>query len=341
MVNLLLINKTKDEEKHGGPYKWAKELAGSLQNNKEVNFDSVNLNWKSLFNGDFPKATKKVKKSDIVHVYVSNLGIVFLSAYAKLRGKKLVYTCHGNFYEEWKGKSPWLFVKYYSLAKFADYLTFPSNYIGDIISKKMNKQSNVIYLACSLVKSKTETKKHVKTKNRKYIFLEVTSFDYEKKAKGVSYLTRAFKKFNRIYPNSELLIIGSGDLLETYKEKYGGSNIEFLGKMPRKKVQEYMQGSNCFIHISGLDTLGLTVIEAAKLGKPIIASNIGGIPEISKDVHLTKNNTASILDNMLEVYETNKKETDYRHIGKFEEGCSAQKFIGFYKNILKKPLTTK
>lgn len=340
MTDVLLVNKTKDEEKLGGPYKWSKELSNSLQNNKQIGFDSVSVNWKSLFNGSIFQAYKKVKKSDIVHVYVSNLGIIFLAAYAKLKGKKLVYTCHGNFYEEWKGKTPWLFVKYYLIAKFADYLTFPSKYIENIITKKMHKEGSVIYLACSLEKPKTKIKKHIKTKNKKYIFLEVTSFSYEKKAKGAAYLTRAFKKFNKIYPNSELLIIGGGEHLEKFKEKHGTEDIKFLGEMSRKKVQEYMQGCNCFIHISGLDTLGLTVIEAAKLNKPIIASDIGGIPEISKDVRLTKNNTSEILDKMLEVYEVNKKKTDYSQIKKFEEGESAEKFVCFYKGIVDKPLTT-
>jgi glycosyltransferase involved in cell wall biosynthesis len=326
---ILLLSKTEEEEKLGGPYKWAKDLLESFEG-KKLEIKNFKTNYKLLFNGNLFKGIKRIEKSDIIHVYVSNLGIVLLAFYAKLRKKKIIYTCHGNFFEEWKKtKNYWLFLKYYLLAKIADYFTFPSEYIQKIIVKRMDKPSEVLYCSSCLEEEKKNKKRYTK-----YTFLQVTSFDYYKKGGGVLPLTRAFKKFNRVYPDSRLIIIGSGKHFEEIKKKAEGKNILFLGKQPKRKVAHYMQTCDCFIHITGLDNLPLTIIEATSFNKPVIASNKFGIPEISKDIYLTKNTTKDILEKMFEVYEFGERKREYRNIGKFHKSRTANQYLNLYCKLL-------
>ena len=103
-MKIVLLSKTEDEEKSGGPYKWAKNLEEGMKD-QQIDFSVFRSNWKSLFNGKIFKGFSKIHENEIVHTYVSNIGILLLTLYAKLIGKKIIYTCRGNFFEEWKGKS--------------------------------------------------------------------------------------------------------------------------------------------------------------------------------------------------------------------------------------------
>jgi glycosyltransferase involved in cell wall biosynthesis len=330
---VLFLNKTLDEEKAGGPYKWAKELEESLKE-RGYPIETFRSNWKFLINGKTFKGLKKVNQTDIIQVYVSNLGILLLTLFGKIMKKEVIYSCRGNFFEEWKKtKNYWLFTKYYLLAKMSNRITFPSEYMQKIISKKFpNKPTEVLYTPVEKKKVKKETKK---IKCKEYIFLQVTSFDYYKKGEGTIILSKAFKKFNRIYKNSRLIIIGGGKHFEEIKDKAKGKNIIFLGKQKRNKVNWHMKNCNCFIHITGLDNLPISILEAMSFHKPIIASNKFGIPEISKDIYLTKNSVKEILEKMLKVYESKEKERAYKDIQKFGKENAVNQFIKYYKKTFK------
>ena len=56
--------------------------------------------------------------------------------------------------------------------------------------------------------------------------------------------------------------------------------IEVTGQVPHKKVVEYMKNANFVILPSWNEGLGIVLLEAMACSLPVIASKIGGIPEI-------------------------------------------------------------
>ena len=100
------------------------------------------------------------------------------------------------------------------------------------------------------------------------------------KEKGIEYLLEAMSRL----PETKLHIAGRGPYEKSLKElalKLNLNNVEFLGfKTGMELENEYkyciagILPSNCF------ETFGLTIAEAFAYGKPSIASNIGGIPEV-------------------------------------------------------------
>jgi glycosyltransferase involved in cell wall biosynthesis len=60
-------------------------------------------------------------------------------------------------------------------------------------------------------------------------------------------------------------------------------NLHLVGKLSGDEVKSLLNSCDVFAHPSSLDALPRTVKEASLLEKPIVASNIGGIPEIVKD----------------------------------------------------------
>ena len=61
-------------------------------------------------------------------------------------------------------------------------------------------------------------------------------------------------------------------------------NFHWLGNLEYpNKVREFLTEIDVFAMFSGMDTLGFSVIEASLMRKPVIASNVGGIPETLQD----------------------------------------------------------
>ncbi|MFH0702000.1 MAG: glycosyltransferase family 4 protein [bacterium] len=98
--------------------------------------------------------------------------------------------------------------------------------------------------------------------------------------KGVNYLLEAMKKL----PDIELHIAGIGDEEKNLKkqaEKLNLSNVKFLGfKLGKELEQEYRNCIATILPCNWFEAFGLTIIESFAYGKPVIASDVGGIPEI-------------------------------------------------------------
>jgi len=61
-------------------------------------------------------------------------------------------------------------------------------------------------------------------------------------------------------------------------------NFEWLGALEYpNKVREYLSEIDIYALISGLDMSPLTLLEAQLMKKPVIATNVGGIPELMID----------------------------------------------------------
>jgi glycosyltransferase involved in cell wall biosynthesis len=65
-------------------------------------------------------------------------------------------------------------------------------------------------------------------------------------------------------------------------EKY--ENFHWLGSLEYPdKVREFLTEIDVYALISGIDMSPLTLQEAQLMEKPVIATNVGGIPELMKD----------------------------------------------------------
>lgn len=103
--------------------------------------------------------------------------------------------------------------------------------------------------------------------------------------KGQIYLLRACKAVAEAFPDFVLLIAGEGEELGSLEEEAGnlgiGGNIKFLGF--REDVPSLLEAMDVFVLPSLSEGLPLSVLEAFALQKPVVATNVGGIPEIVQD----------------------------------------------------------
>lgn len=107
--------------------------------------------------------------------------------------------------------------------------------------------------------------------------------------KGIPYLLQALAQLKQKRQDFILDVVGDGPDREEYeklaKELKLNNVVKFHGLKTKLEIAEFMRNSNFFVLPSLWETLSCVLIEAMASGLPIIASNVGGIPEIlNKDI---------------------------------------------------------
>jgi glycosyltransferase involved in cell wall biosynthesis len=111
--------------------------------------------------------------------------------------------------------------------------------------------------------------------------------------KGIDILFQAMEQVLAVNDTIRFTIIGndtivSDDGVMTYKERFlqsrcwqrWSSNIVFLGLADNETLRAAYQACDIFVAPSRFESFGLVFLEAMEFGKPVIGSDVGGIPEI-------------------------------------------------------------
>ena len=113
-------------------------------------------------------------------------------------------------------------------------------------------------------------------------------------------------------PQVHLSIAGDGSDLENLRERvtrYGLENhVEFLGAVSPERVRRLMDASNIILMPSRFEGFPLVALEAAQVGRPIVASDVDGLAEAvvngetgvlvqREDPHSLANAVISLLEN--------------------------------------------
>lgn len=102
------------------------------------------------------------------------------------------------------------------------------------------------------------------------------------KVKNHKTLIRAFARFAEKKESIRLQLLGEGELLDEmkdYAEKLKvADKVEFLGL--QSNVYPYLNKADVFCLPSEYEGVPMTLIEAMGTGLPIVASNVGGIPDM-------------------------------------------------------------
>jgi Glycosyltransferase len=109
--------------------------------------------------------------------------------------------------------------------------------------------------------------------------------------KGLMELIRAFQSITRWVPEMHLAIVGNvvfeherpyfNSLIKLAKSSLGSENIHFTGSV--SIVQAVYQAADLLVLNSRQEPFGLVLVEAMSCGTPVLATRVGGIPEIVTD----------------------------------------------------------
>jgi glycosyltransferase involved in cell wall biosynthesis len=113
------------------------------------------------------------------------------------------------------------------------------------------------------------------------VIIAVTSGRFVEQ-KGHRYLLDAIPTVINRFPSIRFLWLGSGPLEVSLRERAGHLGVSeyvlFAGMCDM--VDRYLAASDLMIHPSVEEPFGIAILEGMRAGLPIIASDVGGIPEV-------------------------------------------------------------
>ncbi len=106
-------------------------------------------------------------------------------------------------------------------------------------------------------------------------------------SKGQDVLVRAIAEVKTEFPDVSVRFLGSGPMLEVCRklawELDVGEKCHFLGEVSHHEVLRNMASAMATVVPSRSEAFGLVNIESMAVGTPVVASSVGGIPDILTD----------------------------------------------------------
>lgn len=278
------------------------------------------------------KRVFKEAQADIVHTH-RNCAEYAIPAAIQAGVKHRVHTVH-NIAEKENGKPARILNKFF----FKHCHLIPvalSELIRDSIVMEygINKDKiPVIYNGIDLSKCVPKTDYAV---YGNFKILHIGRFSEQKNHIG---LLKAFHVFHDKHPDSELWLVGDGEKkaeIEGYvKENKLDTAVKFFGL--QSNVYGYLHDADIFTLPSNYEGIPMTLIEAMGTGLPIVATAVGGVPDMLNDemAMLCANSTKDISKSFA-VYYINalKREEFGKKVLGHSETFSSKKMVERYVDV--------
>ena len=114
----------------------------------------------------------------------------------------------------------------------------------------------------------------------KTVIGHIGALDHSHKGQGT--IIEAAQRAADLYPELHFVLVGDGRDEAKFRQASAGlANIEFAGHVT--EVDDYLSAFDVFVFPSLHEGLGSTLLDAMSFGLPIVATRVGGIPDIVED----------------------------------------------------------
>jgi len=159
--------------------------------------------------------------------------------------------------------------------------------------------------------------------------------------KGQSFLIEAARELEQSNPNIHFILLGRGEDEEKFKAQAKGlQNITFEGFVDN--VNDYISCFDLFVFPSRHEGLGSILFDVMQLNVPIIATKVGGIPDIIEDglngLLIPPKETSSITHAILDLYHSPEIAHTFiqnakNNITRYSPHKMAQQYTNLYQTI--------
>jgi glycosyltransferase involved in cell wall biosynthesis len=218
-------------------------------------------------------------KPNVVNVHFPLHQIRYVSLLKKIFTFKLVVSFHGHDVLQWEEKEKTnLFKNQLNMIKMASDVSACSNYLARKVEDIYSLEDHVVKTVYNGVDLEVFKKKSKTSYDGLFIF----TFGRLEFHKGFDLLIEAFAKLEK--KNLKLLIAGNGLELESLSKQVSELKLEerivFLGRINQDEIASYASKALLNVIPSRREPFGIVVLEALAAKKILVATNVGGIPEI-------------------------------------------------------------
>lgn len=233
------------------------------------------------------------ERPDIVHTHTSKAGFLGRFASFLARVPIIIHTPHGHVFHSYFGPT---LTKIFVIAEkilslITDkIITLTNRERDEHIERRIAPLNKFITIHSGVdldrfMNLNIDIKKKKKELNIPQDFYVIGTVGRLVPIKGHKYLVSAAEMIIKEFPKTVFVIVGDGFLkpiLERHAEALGiRKNIVFTGW--RKDVPEILYLFDVLVFPSLNEGMGRVMIEGMSLGKPIVASNVGGIRDLIED----------------------------------------------------------
>ena len=230
---------------------------------------------------------------DIVHCHTSKGGFIGRLAARLAKVRVIIYSPHGDIFEGYFGKIKtrfFIWLERFS-ARFTDkIITLTKSGIEPYIKAGIGQKSQFDYIYNGVDVERLRKRKVDRIQKRQEIgvendcFLVVTAGRLVP-VKGHTYLITALAQVITAIPNIRLVFLGDGELRGELlgQVKTLGLEKQVLFPGMRSDVPEIISCSDLFVLPSVNEGFGVVLLEAMAMRCPIVATNVGGVPEVVLD----------------------------------------------------------
>ncbi len=237
----------------------------------------------------------KKEQPSIVHLNSSKASLIstvakkFLQPTTYNLKPKLIYTAHGWVFNEplpWWRKKLYVFMERVA-GKIHDRIITLSQYdYAAALKNKICDQEKLAIIPHGINPISFLSRDEARAKlNSKFSILNsplwIITIANLYKTKGIEYLIDAAAVLKKEGVEPSFIIIGSGperENLELRIKNYGLQNFYLIGSLP--DAARYLKAFDLFVLPSVKEGLPYALLEAIQAGVPIIATNVGAIPEM-------------------------------------------------------------
>lgn len=224
---------------------------------------------------------------DVVQVHMADMPMAPAFLLSKIAHKPYIVTCHGSDIKVIRKN---VFMKFLQeiMLKNASKVVSISREIKDILVNEYALPSHSIKMITNGYDEEWVKRHLVKTSNGDSRGnLSLVFVGSLRKVKDPLNLVEVFKIVSERVKNVNLQIVGEGPLRQAVErkiEKYGlQDRVTLHGEVTHQRALEILASAAIYVMTSVEEGLPTSLIEALALGKPVVATSVGGVPEIVSD----------------------------------------------------------
>jgi len=239
----------------------------------------IYLVWQTILTAWYIKTFISLRPA-VVHAQ-SKDDFIAASLAGKLCGAKVIWTDHADLKHIWLNvEKPFRNLVGKTVlwaARFTSSITVVSKSEKQLVSSNIERHAAILR-KITVIYNGVEDKytPQIPGKQGEIIFCMASRLVTDK---GVSEALDAFKSLNAKYSNIKLLIMGDGPEANHFKEKAKDiREVTLLGHVDQPL--DILAKGQVFIHPTYHEGFSVALVEASMMGLPIIATDVGGNPEI-------------------------------------------------------------